>query len=259
MTSGEPYPGTQAVLRALSLLKAFTDERPEWNLADLARTVGLNKTTTYRLLTALESEGLLARGPERDAYRLGPEMIVLGGRAMRSNTLLSAGRPELELLAKQTRETVTIEVLADGQVLTLDEIPGNYLVGSTPEVGSAWPAHATSTGKLLLAYLPPAELKAFLETPLPQLTPYTVTAVETLRRELAQIREQEFAVGNQELEIGFASIAVPIRNYEGQTVAALSVGGPSARLSGTKIEEIAPLVKAAAGRISARLGFKPKK
>jgi len=186
-------------------------------------------------------------------------MIVLGGRAMRSNTLLSAGRPELELLAKQTRETVTIEILADGQALTLDEIPGNYLVGSTPEVGSAWPAHATSTGKLLLAYLPPAELNTFLETPLAQLTPYTVTAVETLRRELAQIREQEFAVGNQELEIGFASIAVPIRNHEGQTVAALSVGGSSARWNEAKIEEIVPVVKAAAGRISARLGFKLEK
>jgi IclR family transcriptional regulator, acetate operon repressor len=259
MTSGEPYPGTQAVLRALSLLKAFTDERPEWNLADLARAVGLNKTTTYRLLTALESEGLVARSQEGDAYRLGPEMIVLGGRAMRSNTLLSAGRPELELLAKQTRETVTIEVLADGKVLTLDEIPGNYLVGSTPEVGSAWPAHATSTGKLLLAYLPPAELKTFLKAPLLQLTPYTVTAVETLRQELAQIREQEFAVGHQELEIGFVSIAIPIRNHTGQAVAALSVGGSSARWNEAKIEEITPLVQAAAGRISARLGFRPKK
>jgi DNA-binding IclR family transcriptional regulator len=258
MPAAEPYAGTQAVLRALNLLKAFTDEKPEWSLADLARTAGLNKTTTYRLLTALESAGLVGRNPESEAYRLGPEMIVLGGRAMRSNRLLSVSRPELERLAQQTRETATIEILAEGQVLTLDEISGSYLVGSMPSVGSAWPVHASSTGKLLLAYLPAAELDTILQAPLRPLTPYTVTEVEKLCRELDQIRTQEFAVGNQELEIGFVSVAVPVRNHEGRVIAALSVGGASARLTQSKIEEILPLVRAAAGRISNRLGFKPK-
>ncbi|MCB0168114.1 MAG: helix-turn-helix domain-containing protein, partial [Anaerolineae bacterium] len=76
MTINEPYPGTQAVMRALALLKSFTDEKPELNLVELAQAVDLNKTTTYRLLTALESEGLITRTSESDAYRLGPESIA---------------------------------------------------------------------------------------------------------------------------------------------------------------------------------------
>jgi DNA-binding IclR family transcriptional regulator len=258
MPTGEAYPGTQAVLRALNLLKTFTDTNPEWSLADLARTAGLNKTTTYRLLTALESEGLVVRSPESETYRLGPEMIVLGGRAMRSNTLLSAGQPELEKLAQQTRETATLEVLAGAQALTLAEISGSYLVGPAPSVGSAWPAHATSTGKLLLAYHSATQLDAFLQAPLPQLTPRTLTEPEALCRELEQIRAEGFAIGDQELEIGFVSVAVPVRDHLGQVIAALSVGGSSARLARPKIEEILPLLKAAAGRISTRLGYKPK-
>ncbi|HKZ69362.1 MAG TPA: helix-turn-helix domain-containing protein, partial [Anaerolineales bacterium] len=80
MPAPEPYPGTQAVLRAVTLLKAFSDSQPELGLADLARTTKLNKTTAFRMLTALESAGLVAKNPETDSYRLGPEVIALGGR-----------------------------------------------------------------------------------------------------------------------------------------------------------------------------------
>src|SRR5262245_12218403 len=107
-----PYPGTQAVRRAVALLKAFTDEQPEWGLTELARALKLNKTTAYRLLTALEKEGFVARSPA-DAYRLGPEAIALGGRALRSNDLRSVSHAELEWLAQITKETATLEVFAD--------------------------------------------------------------------------------------------------------------------------------------------------
>src|SRR6185503_19675793 len=95
----EPYPGTQAVLRAVALLKAFTDSQPELGLTALARTAELNKTTAFRMLTALESAGLVVKDHETDSYRLGPEAIALGGRALRSNPLYLASRPELEALA----------------------------------------------------------------------------------------------------------------------------------------------------------------
>src|SRR5438045_3142394 len=98
MDAATPYPGTQAVLRAITLLKAFTDDHPELTLSELARRVGLNKTPTFRLMTALESEGMVARNPSTEAYRLGPEIIVLGGHAQRSNDLLFASRPALEVL-----------------------------------------------------------------------------------------------------------------------------------------------------------------
>ena len=143
----EPYPGTQAVLPAIALLKPFTDEHPQLGLAELARTVGLNKTTTYRLLTALESQGSIARNPANDTYRLGPEVIALGGRALCASYLRSVSRAESEALARITGETATLETLVGAEVLVLDEVSGAHLVGATQYIGARWLAHATSTGR----------------------------------------------------------------------------------------------------------------
>ena len=255
MAANEPYPGTQAVLRALALLKTFDDARPEWSLLELAGAVGLNKTTTYRLLTALESEGLVTRRGEADAYRLGPEVIVLGGRAIRANNLRLVSRPALEKLAEQTGETATLEVMWQGQVLILGEVTGNHLVGATPYVGSQWPLHATATGKVLLAGLPAPARATVLKLPLTAQTPRTITSRDALEKALNRIREQGYALADQELELGYMSVAAPVHNHEGQVIAALSVGAPSARLVPQKVDEILTLVKAEAAEVSAQLGY----
>jgi IclR family acetate operon transcriptional repressor len=218
--------------------------------------VGLNKTTTYRLLTALESQGLIARNSANETYRLGPEVIALGGRALRASDLRSVSRIELEGLARLTGETATLEALVGPEVLVLDEVSGAHLVGATQYIGARWPAHATSTGKVLLAFLPEAALAELLPLPLAQVTGQTITALESLRQELAHIREQSYALAIEELEAGFSAIAAPIRNHDGQAVASLSLNGPSARLTPERLQEIAPLVVEAAAQVSAQLGSK---
>jgi IclR family acetate operon transcriptional repressor len=140
--------------------------------------------------------------------------------------------------------------------LTLDEIPGQYLMGVAQDIGSRWPLHATSTGKAILAYLPSAQLEVILQAPLAAFTPKTITDPEVLRQELKAIREQGFAVAAEELEIGFVALGAPVCNHHGQIAAAISVGGPTARLAGDKLSEIAALVKATARRISLKLGFR---
>lgn len=256
MSTQEPYPGTQAVLRALALLKAFTDEQPELGLAELARLVDLNKTTTYRLLTALESEGLITRNPATESYRLGSEMIALGGRALRANDLRAVSRPELEALADTLGESITLETRVDSEVLILDEVPGSHLVSPHQSIGTRWPVHATSTGKVLLAYLPPDSQEAILEQPLVQLTDETVVDPKKLQDELDHIREQGYAVVHQELEIGFTAIGAPIWDHNADVIAALSVNGPTARLTPERVPEVVKLVQAAAARISERLGYR---
>jgi DNA-binding IclR family transcriptional regulator len=256
MQVNEPYPGTQAVLRAISLLKAFSDEQPQLGLAELTRMVGLNKTTTYRLLTALESQGLIVRSPVSDTYRLGPEVIALGGRALRASDLRSVSRAELEGLARITGETATLEILVGSDVLVLDEVSGAHLVGATHYIGARWPAHATSTGKVLLAFAPEAELESALQHPLAQVTERTLAAPEDLHRELADIRAQGYATAVEELEVGFSAIAGPVRNHDGQVMAALSLNAPSARFTSERLQEIAPLLLEAAARVSAQLGYK---
>lgn len=256
MEGRRAYPGTQAVLRAVSLLKAFTPAEAERGLAELCREVGLHKTTAFRLLSALESEGLIERGTDGGRYRLGPELVVLGARARGGNDLRSASQEEMQALAQLTRETVTLEVLTGGQALILDEAMGSYMVGANPSVGTRWPAHATSTGKVLLAHLPAAERARLLAGPLAAPTPKTITNPRLLERELLRVRERGYAVSAEELELGFVAVGVPLRGADGEVVAALSVGGPRARFTPERTSEIGRQLPAAAARISGRLGFR---
>lgn len=251
----KPYPGTQAVLRALSLLKAFSPERPERSLAELTQAVGLNKTTAYRLLSALESEGLVERAPGGDGYRLGPELLALGSRALRAGELRAASRAELLELAQRTRETATLEVRVDRDVLILDEALGPHVLGSTPSIGTRWPAHATSTGKVLLAHMGAAELEEWLKGPLAAPTPRALTDRVALRRELARVHERGVAVSLEELEPGFVAVGAPVRSAPGDVVAAISVGGPKGRLAAGRLSVLMRDVPAAAARVSRRLGF----
>ncbi len=257
MPGNEPYPGTQAVRRALALLKAFAEAEPELGLSHLAKKAGLNRTTAYRLLTALESEGFVVRHGEGDGYRLGPMAIVLGKWALRANDLRSVSRDELAALARQTRETATLEVLRGQQILILDEALGTHLVGATPSVDTLWPVHATSTGKAILAHLPAAERRTALSLPLERFTEQTITSPEMLEEELARIRAQGYATAFEELEQGYAAVSAPIFDMDDRVVAAISVGGPSVRLAPARLRELAPLVQAAAQRISQRLGHEP--
>jgi DNA-binding IclR family transcriptional regulator len=250
------YPGTQAVLRAVRLLKAFGPARAELTLADLVRTVGLNKTTTYRLLTALEAEGLVQRGPAGEGYRLGPELLALGSRALGASDLRHAGRSELFALAQAARETASLEILVGAHALILDEAMGSHLMGTTPSVGTRWPAHATATGKVLLAELGEEELTAVLGETLAPLTPRTLTDPVALRRELLRVRERGYATNVEELEAGYMAVAVPVRAQGGRVVAALSIGGPRLRLGPERLPELAKLLAPAAMRISERLGHR---
>ena len=257
MNPRRAYPGTQAVQRAVRLLKAFGPAQGELGLADLVRAVGLNKTTTYRLLTALEAEGLVERGGG-DGYRLGPELLALGSRALGAGDLRQAAAGELLAIAQRTRETAHLEVLVGDHTLILDEAMGSHRVGTTPSVGTRWPAHATSTGKVLLAELAEEDLAALLGAPLPALTPRTITDPVALRRELRRVRERGYATGIEELEPGFVAVAVPVRARGGQVVAAVGIGGPRVRLTPERLAEVAKTLPAHAARISQRLGGKPR-
>jgi DNA-binding IclR family transcriptional regulator len=224
-------PGTQAVSRAVSLLKVFTDERPEWRLSDLAQASGLHRATAHRLLAALEREGMVTRDATGDLYRLGPEAIALGARAVRATDLRAASRPMLEALAESTGETVTLEVPLGTDMLILDEVLGQALVGTNASIGTRWPMKKTSTGKAILA--------ARKGTPLGLVG-----------------NRHGFFVAKEELERGYTAIGSAIFDAAGTAVAAISVGGPSARFPAARIAKLGPLIRDAAESISSSLGHR---
>ncbi len=253
----KPYPGTQSVLRAVSLLKAFDDEHPEWSLSQLAYKVNLNKTTTFRLLSALESEGLIARDDKGESYILGPEIVVMGGRALRSNNLRAVSRLELERLAATTGETASLEVMTGNEMLIIDEVVGDHLLRSERSIGTRWPIHGASTGLALLAYWSKADRNAILNFPLPAITAKTITDPVSFQYVLDQAAEQGFAVADELLEMGLVAIGAPLLDNNSCAVGAISIYGPKTRIVQERVAEIGELVHDAAVRISDRLGYRP--
>ncbi|NCF72442.1 MAG: helix-turn-helix domain-containing protein [Gammaproteobacteria bacterium] len=229
MRDQAPPQGAQAALRAIRLLKLFTAQVPELRLAEISSLSGLNKTTTHRLLQALHSEELLDRNPGTGAYRLGPGMMALGVQALSSNDLRLRARPLLRKLADETGETATLEVPIEDTMLILDEVTSKHFLGASGNVGTRWPIHATSTGKVLIAF--ERRGPARLGPELASLTPKTITQFDKLEKELGDIRRRGFAEVVDELEDGLSGVAAVVRGGMGEVLGALSICGPSQRMS----------------------------
>ncbi len=252
--SSQAIPGTQAIQRVLSLLRAFPQENPKRSLTELSTAAGLNKATAHRMLAVLEREGFVYRSPDTGEFQLGSELIVLGARALKAVDIRAAARPELQALAESTGENSTLEILVNEDVLILDEERGGGLLVLASEIGTRWPAHATATGKVLLAE---AELDLpETEEGLSALTEHTIVSPDQLMATLSEVRNTGFATNIEELEYGYVSIAAPVRNRGGRTIAAISVGGSVERVTADRIPALAKDVQAAAFRISERLGYR---
>jgi len=238
--------GTQAATRAVGLLKAFSDAEPELSLSDLCQRMNLTKTTAHRLLGALEAEGLIGRNPRSGRYRLGVGLLALGARALRSNDLRDRARPALEWLRRESGETATLEIAVDGKMLILDELHTGHLVSAAGNVGSRWALHATSSGKALLAHR--QDLWEQLAEPLPRFTANTITSRDELSRQARQALVQGYATAEEELEQGYSAVAAPLFGPLGEVEAALSLGGPSGRISQRGLGYFGRLVSLAAER-----------
>ena len=248
MTQTRPPQGAQAALRAVRLLKLFTNERPEMSLAELSRASGLNKTTTHRLLRALQSESLIDRNPATSSYSLGAGLMALGVQALASNDLRRRVRPVLRTLARETGETATLEVPFEDSMLILDEVAGNHVLGSAGNIGTRWPIHATSTGKVWLAF-DETGIDRLGET-LKALTANTLTDKDALQPQLAEIRRRGYAITVDEIEEGFTAVATIIRGVLGDVQGALSIGGPTQRLTAARRNELGTVLGRAAQRLN---------
>ena len=232
MLHASPPQGAQAALRAIRLLKLFTPERREMSLGDVSQIAGLNKTTTHRLLRALQSEAMIDQNSATGLYRLGTGLMALGVQALSSSDLRLRVRPMLKRLAKDSGETVTLEVPIDDSMLILDEVTGDHVIGAGGNVGTRWPLHATSTGKVVIAFDDSGILR--LGEDLQSLTKNTIVDHGVLERQLGSIRRRGFAESVDELEDGFSGVAAVIRGGLGEVLGALSICGPTQRLTSAR-------------------------
>jgi IclR family acetate operon transcriptional repressor len=247
--------GTQAVDRAAQLLIEVARHRDPVSFTELTAVSGLAKSTTSRLLTALERNGLVRRD-ESGRFSPGEVFLSYAWRGGAEADLVSVAQPTLTLLGDQTGETVNLGVPRDGGLVEqIVQVDSKYLIGGTNWVGLTVPLHCAALGKVLLAFGAAELPKGRLE----QRTSRTITSRVALAAELAAVRERGYAVTFEELEPGLVAVAAPV--FVGSTVAhgptvvaALSVSGPASRLAGSQLPAAAAACMAAARSLSALLG-----
>jgi len=244
--------GSQAVERALTLLRSFEVGPPTRSLSQLAQGTGLSPGTTHRLLRALCSAGLLQQDRLTERYGLGPGLVPLGSRA--ADALgISAVRPVLESLAATTGESVSLGVRDGDDVLVLVCMPSAERLRFDQGVGTRVPAYASAMGKVLLAFDPyPDEAVRSLPR-LAKLTGSTITSRTVLGRVLKETRARGWAINDEEREPGVRTVAAPVRAADGSAVAAVAVQGPSLRMTDERIQKSLPGLRAAADEVSSRL------
>ena len=247
----------RAVERALVLLKVFSPTEPELSLTEVSSRLGLNTSTTFRLLTTLETHDFVEHNSDTGKYHLGVACLQLGSVYLSQVSLRSQALPLLEALRNGCEETVHLTILDRMEVVYLEKLEGLLPIGfMSSRVGSRAPAYCTGVGKALLAYEAPDEVRRFYsEHGLKRYTESTIVDVEQLLAELAEIRSRGFAIDNQEHEAGVKCVATPVRDHQEKVVGALSISGPVQRMD-EKIAEMDLVSKAinTSRQISTQLG-----
>ncbi|MEV4109180.1 IclR family transcriptional regulator [Nonomuraea sp. NPDC049695] len=237
----------QSVDRAIAILEILARDGAT-RVTDLAAELDVHKSTAFRLLAALEHGGLVEQSGDRGRYRLGFGVVRLAGAATAQLDLSRESRPVCLRLAEEVGETVNIAVPQDGDAVNISQVRGPAAISGHNWVGQRTPSHATSSGKVLLAFGAlrlPAELARY--------TPRTITSPDGLG--LEEIRERGWAATVEELEVGLNAVAAPIRGSDGSVVAAVSASGPSYRLTPDRLPEVGGLLAEAAREISQRIGY----
>ena len=244
----------RSVDRAASLLLALGESAGEAGVTELARRLGLHKSTASRLLATLERRGLVEQDEETGKYRLGLVVIRLAERAERTLDLRGIAMPELERLARLTRETTGLGSIEGDQLLTVAQADGPNLIAVGDWTGRATPLHCVASGKVLLAALAEREVLRVVRKGLSAYTERTITELEPLLEELSRVRRRGYATAMGEFELGLNAVAAPVHDARGAVIAAVDIWGPAFRLTPRRIPELASQAREAAAAISVRLG-----
>jgi IclR family KDG regulon transcriptional repressor len=251
-----PAGSSKSLQKAMKILFYMGQHGPEIRIAEIASGLQLNKTTVYRLLSALERLDLVQRDPENERYRLGLKLHELGTKAVRARTLQSEARRYLGEMAHVCNEAVSLAVPGAGGVLCLERFdsPRTMITVRTP-VGALFPAHCSAAGKAVLAYLSEEAVNGILlRNRLIRYTDHTHTRTADLKNDLRRVRQRGYALDEQELEYGLNGVAAPVISQDARVLGAVGIAGPTQRFQGKDLAEKIELVKMAAQKIATNLG-----
>lgn len=251
-----PAPGdsyVQSFARGLQVIRSFGSEAPRQTISEVAERTGLTRAGARRILLTLQTLGYVAS--DGKLFRLTPHMLDLGFAYLSSLPIWNLAEPVMQALVEQIKESCSAAVLDGADIVYVLRVPTHKIMSIILGVGSRLPAYCTSMGRMLLSALPEVELMRILETSeRTARTRFTITDVTELAAKIAQVRKQGWSLVNQELEEGLVSMAAPVIDHSGQTVAALNISGQANRTSARVMQEIMlPPLLAAAQTISRML------
>jgi DNA-binding IclR family transcriptional regulator len=246
----------KSLVKALNILELLSEgnEAP-YTLTQLSRHLHLNISTVHRLLANLINHGFVEEAPESSGYRLSFKVLRMGLQVLDRLDFRRVAEPLLQQLSLDTQEVVQLAILQGTRAITIAKYGSNEDMELELGLGEDMPLHCTGVGKLLLAYQGRQFLNQIARTlRLPRFTPHTITNLASLRKELEPIREQGYALDEEEILEGLRCVAGPVFDHTGRVIAAFSVAGPAARLAPPRLPEIIRLVCEASRQISFRLG-----
>ena len=263
-TAGDSLTGAytiKSLVKALNILEFLAEgEESDYTLTQLSRQLHLHPSTVHRLLVNLVRHGFVEEAPGSRSYQLSFKVLRMGLRVLDRLDFRSVAQPLLQGLNQQTQEAVKLAILQEARAISIDKFGSPQPVGLEARLSGAMPLHCTGVGKILLAYQREDMWIRLARTHgLTRFTPHTITSLANLRKELAQIREQGYALDQEEAVEGLRCVAGPVFDRTGRVIAAFSVAGPASRIGPERLPEIARLVCATSEQISFRLGYRGRR
>ncbi len=246
--------GIAAVHHVVDILQILRDANAPIGVNEIARLVGMHKSTVSRVLASLEERGFVEREDDRGRFRLGIGLLSLTGALLASLDLVSVGRPLLTAMAAETGETSGICVWRNNTAVMLDEVRGSQAVAHYVQPGRPMTAHCSAGGKCFLAHMDERSLANYLERPLVAVTSHSITDVETLKSDLARVKENGFAMNVEELELESCAVAAPVFDHRGAIVAALLLAVPKHRFNLPIKRKLSETIVRYARQMTKRLG-----
>lgn len=257
MATKDAHYQVRALERTLQILAAFSLERPELSLTDLAAATDLPPSTTLRLLSILVNHGYVEKSPDTDRYRIGVTMFERGSIYIQTTSVEAEAAGPLTELARETNQTASLAVLNRNEIVHIAVFQPERAIRYYAPVGQREMAHCTGLGKVLLSGLSDSAVQEIVDQRgLPSRTDRTITTVAALRSQLAAIREQGYAIDNEESLVGLKCVAAPVLDDRNRMVASVSASGPAAEFTSATMPGLIDAVRNTASRISDRLGHR---
>lgn len=247
----------QSVDRALSILEVISDYSEGLGVTEISDKVGLHKSTVHRLLATLIYKGYVTQDSKTNKYMITLKLFELGNKKVEEMDILVISKPYIRELMTRVNEVVHLVIREGNEIVYVDKVEANNTIRMASTIGRRSPLYCTSVGKAILAQLSEEEIEEiWSSSKIEKLTKYTITNLYDMKEELEIVREQGYAVDDEENEMGVRCVGAPIFNIFGEVEGAISISGPTIRVTRDKVDELAKEVTKCAKMISRTLGYK---